>query len=114
MLVGFFWRTMTMLTHVLLDNHCISYIIFCHPEDSAAAFLDYLCSKVTVKAGSYLSLVLCKSCCRGVQQCCGAGMIRRLVTVVVQVEEHASAADEQLDPVLTSWMCVAYEKTGRG
>lgn len=37
-MVAFFWRMMTLLTRVLLEIHCISYIIFCHPEDSAAAF----------------------------------------------------------------------------
>lgn len=69
MVVGFLWRMMTLLTRVLLDDHCISYIIVCHPEDSAAAFLEYLCNKVAVKAGSYLCSVLCKSCCHCVQQC---------------------------------------------
>lgn len=50
MLVAFFfWRTTTLLTHVLVDNHCTSYIIFCCPEESAVTFLNYLCNKVTVK-----------------------------------------------------------------
>lgn len=33
-----FWRMMTLLPRVLLENHCISYIGFCHPEDPAATF----------------------------------------------------------------------------
>lgn len=43
MVVAFvFWRMMTLLTCVVLENHCISYISFC-------PILDYLCNKVTVK-----------------------------------------------------------------
>lgn len=93
---------MTLLAHVLLEIHCISYIIFCHPEGSAAAFWS-ICVTVTVKQDPTCSSVLCKSCCCCVQQRYGAWKTWRLITVVVQ-----------LDHVLTSWMCVAYEKTDRG
>lgn len=48
MVVASFWRMMTLLTHVLLEIHCLSYIIFCHPEGSAAAFWS-ICATVTVK-----------------------------------------------------------------
>lgn len=86
------------------------------PRGLHCHIMDYLCNEVTVKAESYLCSVLCKSCCCCVQQCYGAWKICRPVTVVMHWsrKELASAADEQLDGVLTRQMCVACKKTERG
>lgn len=86
------------------------------PRGLHCRIMDYLCNEVTVKAESYLCWVLCKSCCCCVQQCYGAWKICKPITVVMHWsrKELASAADEQLDGVLTRQMCVACKKTERG
>lgn len=87
--VSGFWRMKTLLTCALLENHCISYISFCHPEDPVATFWTMCITK------SQLSRIL----------------LRALQELLLLLK---NAAVVQLDHVLTSWVSLVYEKTDTG